>query len=164
MIVEHHIDLSVTRENRIDPILIAEDDKNSHVLVIHLMEDENTQLLIGEQQVWDSRYFYPKLYYKRADGYFGEVKGEFTSDYDDPVDPRDRVRGRIRIIIPDDLLILDDKVLCEVCIFTSIYGFFHSVSVQNNTLICSERFGLWSRVLRTGSFYIDSRIRVISNS
>lgn len=141
MIVEKEIRADVCRANLYDPIIIAEDDENSHVLVAQIMKG-------GEILNIPASGFTVKLNYKRADGIKASVTGSVSS-------------GKIRVELPDALMLLDDIVMCDICINRRVPKTICRYTVENNQIVASKECKTYDSPLRTALFYIDSQLRVI---
>ena len=142
MILTTNIEADVARANLYNPIIIAEDDENSHVLVAQIMKD-------GDILKIPSSGFTVKLHYKRADGTKSSVTGSVSSN-------------KIRVELPDALLQLDDMVVCDLVITRQVSKTIHSLSVNDGEIVVSTTSGTYDSPLRTALFYIDSQLRVIT--
>ena len=142
MIITTNIKADVSRANLYEPLIIAEDDENSHVLIAQIMH--NGEIL----NIPDTGYSV-KLHYRRADGTKITTTGTVSS-------------GKIRVVIPDALLRLDDRVLCDIVINRQVSKTTHSLSVSGENIIVSSVTGTYDSPLRTALFYIDAQLRVIT--
>ena len=143
MIINDMRDLDTVRANLFEPIIIAEDDANSHVLIGQLMV--NNEFL----QIMPNTGYIVKLFYRRADGQAGEAIGTCTNE------------GKVRVEIPNTALILDDIVECDICVNYRRYVTTHTIELVNDELIATPHIFEVDTPLRTGLFKIDARYRVI---
>ena len=143
MIINDMRNLDTVRANLFEPLIIAEDDENSHFLIAQLLV--NSDLL----QIMPNSGYEVKLFYRRADDTAGESIGTCTDD------------GKIRVEIPNTALILDDIIECDLCVNYRSSKTTHSLSVVNGELIATPHTEEVDSPLRTGLFKIDARYRVI---
>ena len=147
MIIQTDIQADVVRANIFNPIIIAEDDENSHRLLV--------QLTVNGQELNVSTTATPRninhlyLNYERADGTIGRVSGQVQS-------------GKLRFTLPDSMLELDDMVKCDISIAYPKLLTTHSLSVSDGEIVVTETSGTYNAPLRTALFYIDSQLRVIT--
>ena len=141
MIIEKQIKADVARANLFDPIVIAEDDTDSHVLITQLMFN-------GEVLDIPSSGYTVKLHYKLANGDKGSVSGSVFS-------------GKVRVELPRAILELDDLVQCDICVSRTVQVTTHSLSVVSGEIVATPSSGSYDSPLRSAMFYIDSQLRVI---
>ena len=143
MIINDMRNLDTVRANLFEPIIIAEDDENSHILIGQLWVN-------GEPlQVMPNTCYTVKMFYRRADGQTGEMVGACTDE------------GKIRVEISKEALILDDIVECDLCVNYRRSLTTHTLEVVNSELIAVPHTSEVDTPLRTGLFKIDARYRVI---
>lgn len=143
MIVDVMINTDVVRANLFEPLIIAEDDENSHVLVAQLVVNGEKLLILPVSG------FTVSLHYERADGTFGIVEGVCT------------LEGKVRITIPDAMLELDDMVRCDICVNRRESITTHALTVENGEIVVTPATVIADKPLRTGLFKIDAQYRVI---
>lgn len=140
MIVTTEIKADVIRANLFNPVIIAEDDENSHVLTAQITADDADVSIPSA--------FTVGLEYLRADGQRAFVSGTVEN-------------GKISVILPDDMFILDDIVECNMlCVYSKAIT-IHSLTVDSSEIIATPIQTQTDCPLRSGIFYIDSQLRVI---
>ena len=140
VIVTTEIKADVIRANLFNPVIIAEDDENSHVLTAQITADDADVSIPSE--------FTVGLEYLRADGHRAFVSGTVEN-------------GKISVILPDDMFILDDIVECNMlCVYSKSIT-THSLSIVNGKIAVTPIQSQTDCPLRSGKFYIDSQLRVI---
>lgn len=145
MIIDTKINADVARVNLFNPIIIAEDDENSHRLIAQLQvngEDLNIALIPGSSAMI-------RLNYVRADGMVGYQNGSFNN-------------GRVQFVLPNAMFELDDIVKCDIVYAYTKEITTHALSVHNRELVVDTSTGITQCPLRTALFYIDSQLRVIT--
>ena len=144
MIISTEIEADVARANLFNPIIIAEDDENSHRLVTKVIVNGDW-LLISPSSSLNKLL----LCYERADGVKGAVIGTIANNM-------------LRFDLPDNMFILDDLVKCDIVISYSKRAKRHTLSLNGDNLIVTETTSIIDCPLRTGLFYIDSQWRVMT--
>ena len=143
MIVQTNIIADVARANLFNPLIIAEDDENSHVLLAQLAVN-------GELLDFPSTGFDVALCYQRADDTYGTASGSILS-------------GKVRIALPDAMFVLDDMVVCDIRVNRQVVRTNHELSVSDGDIVVTTVSGTYDSPLKTGLFYIDSQLRVITD-
>lgn len=144
MILTTNINADVARANLFEPIIIAEDDENSHTLIVQMQVDgENLQMALvnGTAKIG--------LNYKRADGTVGFASGMF-------------VNGKISVALPNAMFELDDVVVCELIYAYSKQVTTHALSVHDGEIVVEGSTETTQCPLKSALFYIDSQLRVIT--
>lgn len=145
MIVTHNLNADVATANLYQPLMIAQDDTNSHVLV--------TQLMVNDV-VLDI----PNTY----SAYFNYELADKTQQ---PVSVSAEIEnGKIKVTVPENALSLDDRVNCDITILTTQQITTHSLSVVEGELVSTATTQTVDVPLRTALFYIDSTMNVIGGS
>lgn len=140
MIVTHNLNVDVSTANLFQPILIAQDDTDSHVLV--------TQLMVNDVVLDIPNTYTVKFNYELANGDQASVNAEIEN-------------GKIKATVPDEALSLDDRVNCDITVLTTQQITTHSISVVEGELISTATTQTVDVPLRTALFYIDSKMNVI---
>lgn len=149
MIIDTTIRADTIRANIFNPIIIAEDDEDSHRLIAQLTIDGEELILVEEATPSDINQV--MLNYLRADGTIGTQNGMILN-------------GKVYFNIPDEMLELDDIVKCDITIAYPCTLVTHSLSVSEREIIVTERTQNVQAPLRTALFYIDSQLRVITEN
>ncbi|MBQ3265197.1 MAG: hypothetical protein IJH07_05415 [Ruminococcus sp.] len=147
MMIQTNINADVARANLFHPIIIAEDDENSHRLIAQLQV--SGEELVIDQSAAPSAINHVMLNYRRADGMIGAQNGTVMG-------------GKVYFNIPDEMLELDDIVKCDISIAYPCTVVTHSLSVSDGEIVVTERTRNVQAPLRTALFYIDSQLRVIT--
>lgn len=145
VIVTTNINAYVARANLFNPIIIAEDDESSHRLIAQIMVDGEKLTM----QMAPSDGHSISLHYVRADGQVGSQNGSI-------------VNGKMSFDLPDEMFELDDLVRCDIMYSYNRNITTHSLSVQDGEIIVTENNTTTNCPLRTGTFYINSQLRVIT--
>ena len=140
MIVTHDLNADVTTANLYRPLLIAQDDTDSHVLI--------TQLAVNNVPLNIPNTYTAKLNYELANGDQASVNAEIEN-------------GKVKVAIPDEVLSLDDRVNCDITVLTTKQMTTHTLSVVDGELISTPTTSTVDAPLRTALFYIDSKMNVI---
>ena len=140
MIVTHDLNADVTSANLYKPLLIAQDDTDSHVLI--------TQLAVNDVPLDIPNTYTAKLNYELANGDQASVNAEIEN-------------GKVKVAIPDEALSLDDRVNCDITVLTTKQMTTHTLSVVDGELISTPTTSTVDVPLRTALFYIDSKMNVI---
>ena len=140
MIVTHNLNVDVTSANLYQPLLIAQDDTDSHVLI--------TQLAVNDVPLDIPNTYTVKFNYELANGDRASVNAEIEN-------------GKIKIAIPDEALSLDDRVNCDITVLTTKQITTHTLSVVGGEIISTPTTSTVDVPLRTALFYIDSKMNVI---
>lgn len=147
MIVDTNIYADVARANIFNPIIIAEDDEDSHRLIVQLMIDGEELNIV--QTATPTNISHRYLNYKRADGTIGRQSGIIQN-------------GKLYFDLPDEMFELDDIVICDISIAYPKSLVTHALSVSDGEIVVTETTGTYNAALRTALFYIDSQLRVIT--
>ena len=147
MIINTNINTDVTRANLFGRIVIAEDDENSHRLIVQLLID-GEELSIDKTST-PSPINHVMLNYIRADGTVGYQNGSI-------------INGKLYFNLPNEILELDDIVKCDISLSYPQTIVSHPLSISNGEVVVSERTQTVHAPLRTALFYIDSQLRVIT--
>jgi len=140
LIVTHDLNADVTTANLYRPLLIAQDDTDSHVLI--------TQLAVNDVPLDIPNTYTAKFNYELANGDQASVNAEIEN-------------GKIKVAIPDEALSLDDRVNCDITVLTTKQITTHSLSVVSGEIISTPTTSTVDVPLRTALFYIDSKMNVI---
>ena len=140
MIVTHDLNADVTSANLYKPLLIAQDDTDSHVLI--------TQLAVNDVPLDIPNTYTAKLNYELANGDQASVNAEIEN-------------GKVKVAIPDEALSLDDRVNCDITVLTTKQMTTHTLSVVSGEIISTATTQTVDVPLRTALFYIDSKMNVI---
>ena len=143
MIVTHNLNADVATANLYQPLMIAQDDTNSHVLV--------TQLMVNDVVLDIPNTYTVKFNYELANGDQASVNAEIEN-------------GKVKITVPEEALSLDDRVNCDITVLTTRQITTHSISVVEGELISTATTQTVDVPLRTALFYIDSTMNVIGGS
>ncbi|MBR1533434.1 MAG: hypothetical protein IJ639_03645 [Ruminococcus sp.] len=149
MIIDSTIRADTARANLFEPIVIAEDDENSHRLVVKLIVD-GTELLV-DTNATPSPIDHIKLNFHRADGTVGTQSGSVSG-------------GRLYFDLPGNMLELDDKVKCDISLSYPKTVRTHTISESAGEITVSETVKTAQASLRTALFCIDSQLRVMTES
>lgn len=140
MIVTHDLNSDVTTANLYRPLLIAQDDTDSHVLI--------TQLAVNDVPLDIPNTYTAKFNYELANGDQASVNAEIEN-------------GKVKVAIPDEALSLDDRVNCDIAVLTTKQMTTHTLSVVGGEIISTPTTSTVDVPLRTALFYIDSKMNVI---
>lgn len=143
MIVTHNLNVDVSTANLFQPIMIAQDDTDSHLLIAQLAVNGNILEISNSYSVYFN--------YELANGTRASVVGEIEN-------------GKVKITIPNAVLSLDDKVNCDITVKTTTQITTHTLSVVDGELVATPSTATVDVPLRTALFYIDSRMNVIGGS
>lgn len=143
MVINTQISPNVAQLNVFEPLIIAEDDEDSHVFVSQLYVNDEPLNII------DTSNYTAIFNYKRADGSTGSANCEITD-------------GKVSVAVPDEALALDDYVLCNICIKRAKPVATHSLSVVDGQLVVTTNIAFGWAMLRTATFKIDSQLSVIT--
>lgn len=139
MIITHDLIADVTTANLYQPLLIAQDDTDSHVLI--------TQLMVDDVPLDIPNTYTAKFNYELANGDQASVNAEIEN-------------GKVKVAIPDEAMSLDDRVNCDITVLTTKQMTTHTLSVVDGELISTPTISTVDAPLRTALFYIDSRMNV----
>ena len=145
MIIDTKINADVARVNLFNPIIIAEDDENSHRLIAQLQvngENMNMALIPGSSAMI-------RLNYVRADGAVGFQNGSFNN-------------GMVQFVLPNAMFELDDIVKCDIVYTYTKEVTTHTLSVHDGEIVATPSTTMTQCPLRTALFYMDSQLRVIT--
>lgn len=143
MIIDTLINADVARANLFNPIIIAEDDKNSHRLIVQLQVDGEDLFLVPSENASI------QLNSVRADGTFSTQDGSINN-------------GKIQFILPDAVFELDDIVKCDIVYTYTKEVTTHTLSVHDGEIVATPSTTMTQCPLRTALFYMDSQLRVIA--
>lgn len=143
MIITHDLIADVTTANLYQPLLIAQDDTDSHVLI--------TQLMVDDVPLDIPNTYTVKFNYELANGDRASVNAEIEN-------------GKVKVTIPDNALSLDDRVNCDITVLTTKQITTHALSVVSGEIISTSTTQTVDVPLRTALFYIDSTMNVIGGS
>lgn len=147
MILTTNVKVDVSSANLFNPIILAEDDENSHRLITQLtINDEN---IFIDKKTTPSQINHVMLNYLRADGTTGTQNGSILN-------------GELYFNLPNEMLELDDIVKCDISLSYPRTIVSHSLSVNNGEVVVSERTQTVHAPLRTALFYIDAQLRVVT--
>lgn len=144
--INQNISTDVSRANLFNPVIMAEDDIDTRVLVSQILKDGEI-LPLTDQNVYFNYRMANYIPYPSEQGH-GTIEGSISN-------------GKAVFPVPNIVLTLDDMVLCDISIEESIELTIHTPTVVDDQLTATASTVSETQILKTGTFYIDSRYRVM---